>query len=556
MKEEEELYEPIIDLFKDGYFVAAEVPLGPKRIDIVAVSERNEKIIAIEVKINKWKRAFRQALNYQLGADESYVALPQKYSKSIDRERFRASGVGLITVVNGTKAIISIPAKQSPRKSHSYSTLLKAHLAEMKERQKSPNNPSQSSTLPFKLYLWYVATERRYFDDMPDSYDGFIINAHILAHCMSAFTALCTRLNKPFFILPDTHAFQLAPISLFLDAKGGIRTSWEKLAKSYGPLINFVLMQGRKLQPNDFVSKVGSWEQSFYDLVEKVINFQKERVPSTLIGLARFFDEPPVSPPTYLVAPYFFFTSINDPWYEISLQMTRESVKYKEKHKLFAVLCASKNILVSDQAISKIVSDYSFSDLDGILLWIQDFDEEEEPTPLLYGFRKLIRSFKEVGKEVINIHGKFFSCLLYRFGLDGFSTGVCYKEVADPTQFPTGGPPGGPLPKYYLPEIKVKMGKLEAAIAVQQLSSLRCPCEICSKQIDYMLDGATPDAVSKDLMKRHFLLMRRQENEHICKTSLMQVVSEIQGAYNKYKKRADIIPVEHLKRWVEVLKKV
>ena len=553
MEAERELYGPIIDLFKNHFFIASEVPLGPKRIDIVA--ERDEKIIAIEVKVNKWKKAFRQALNYQLGADESYVALPQEYSKPVNQEIFRASGIGLITVEKGGKAIVIIPARQSTKKSRNYSTLIKAHLAEIRQKQKESNNPPRNTDLPFKIYLWYLANERKYFDSMPQYYDGFIVSAHVLGHLTAAFTALCAKLNKPFFVLPDTHAFQLAPVSHFLDTKGEIKTSWDKLAKSYGHLINLILLQGRNLQPEDFLSKQGLWEQTLYDLVSNVINFQKEQVSLALSGLVRFLEEPQMKQSNCLVAPYFFFSSINDPWYQISLKMAQESAKHKGNYRLFAVLCASKSILLSDQAITRIPKDFSFPELDGILLWIQDFDEEDEPTPLLNGFKKLIVSLKEIRKEIINLHGKYFSLMLCHFGLDGLGTGVCYKETADPTHFPTGGPPGGPSPKYYIPEIKVKRGKIEAALAIQQLPSLRCNCDICNQELDYMMDGATPNSISNDLMKRHFLINKRNENEHLCTMSLKQAVSEIRAAYHHYEKNADIVPIEHLKRWAEVLTK-
>lgn len=552
MESERELYGPIIELFKENYTIASEVPLGPKRIDIVAL--KDEKIIAIEVKVNKWKKALRQAMNYQLGADESYVALPLKYSKPVNKDFFQKVGVGLITVDTCGNAVVSIPARQSTNKSHNYSTLIKAHVAEQKEKEKNLNNSSRNTGLSFNIFLWYLANERKYFDSMPEYYDGFLISAHVLEHYTSAFTALCAKLNKPFFVIPDTHAFQLAPISHFFNSKGGIKTSWEKLAKSYGHLINLILTQERNLEPEDFLSKKGTWEQTLYDLVSKVLSFQKERVNLALCGLSRFLEEPQEKEVKYLVSPYFFFSSINDPWYEISLKMATESINHKGDSKLFAIICASKSILLSDEAIAKIVKDYSFSGLDGILVWIQDFDEETEPSQLLHGFKKLIISFKERGKEVINLHGKFFSLMLCHYGLDGVGMGICYKEVANPNHFPTGGPPGGPVPKYYIPKLRIKKGKIEAKLAVQQLPSLRCDCEVCNQELDTMLDAATPDKISRDFMKRHFLINRRNEVNDLCSSSIERVTLAILSVYDTYEKNVDIIPIEQLKRWAAVLR--
>jgi hypothetical protein len=552
MIKETEMYPAVIKLFKGKRFMT-DVPLGPKRIDLVFTSDDPNKIIAVEVKVKNWREALKQALVYQMCADESYVAIHQRYSKPINREKFEELGIGLIMVDTTKNAQIAIPAKQSLRKSYNCATLVQSYIAERNQRAISRSSKQLS---PMKFYLWYVATEKRYFESMPDCYDGFVINAHILEHNASAFSALSTKLGKPFFTIPDTHAFQLAPPYVFFDEKGRIRSSWEKLAKNYGPLIKIILTQQRNLDITDFLSPTGSWEQALYDLVANVMTFQKRRVPAAVKGLARFFDIPVEEPKiaTYLVAPYFYFTSVNDPWYKISLEMTRESLKYKGDHKLFAVLCMSRSILLSDEAMSTILDDYSKLKLDGFLLWICNFREDHEPTPLLLGFRRLVSLLKSLNKKIVNLHGGFYSLVLHHFGLDGFAAGVCYKESADPTEFPTGGPAGGPVPKYYIQGIKVKMDKIEAALAISDLSSLRCSCDICREQTDYMLDIATPDTVSRELMRRHFLMVRKQEKENIAKSSLKHVIRELKDAYNTFESRADIVPIEHLKRWIEAAK--
>jgi len=550
---EEELYRPIFELFGGDYFATSAIELGPKEIDIVLESLTTGKLIAIEVKVRKWKQALRQALNYQLGADESYVAIHEKYSRSINPQKFKELGVGLITVDPKGKAEIRIPPIQSPRKQRNYTTLLRAHVAE--KRIATASNPSTApSNQSFKNYLWYVATERRYYEEYADCYDGLMINAHILAHYTSAFSALCLALDKPFFVLPDTHFLQLARPNLFLDTKGGIRASWEKLGNNYGALTKLVLSQGRNLEPSDFVSKTGSFQQSLYDLVENVLYFQKQRVPSAAHGLARFFDAPPTASPSYLVAPNFFFTSIQDPWYAISLELAKESVSHKETHKLFALICTSKSVLISDKAISTIGDDFSGLGLDGVLVWIQDFSEAYEPLPLLQSFRDFVGKLKERDLSVINLYGSFFSFLMHHYGLDGTGYGICYKDSSDPEDFPTGGPPGGPLPKYYLKDIRTKIGKVEAAVALGQFPSLGCSCEICSEELDYMLDAATPDTISRDLMKRHFLICKREEKKYICENTLSQAIADLAKDYGKHRKKAHLVSIDHLKRWAEAAK--
>jgi hypothetical protein len=59
-----------------------------------------EAVTAVELKLSKWRSALRQADNFGLSADYSWVVLDQDHSKVARRskELFRALGVGLATV--------------------------------------------------------------------------------------------------------------------------------------------------------------------------------------------------------------------------------------------------------------------------------------------------------------------------------------------------------------------------------------------------------------------------------------------------------------------------
>jgi len=65
--------------------VVREVPFLSRCIDIVIIT--NElKSITIEFKIKNWRKAIEQAKNHKLGADKSYICLPEK---KINNELFR-----------------------------------------------------------------------------------------------------------------------------------------------------------------------------------------------------------------------------------------------------------------------------------------------------------------------------------------------------------------------------------------------------------------------------------------------------------------------------------
>jgi hypothetical protein len=107
------------------YFCLTEIQIGNKIPDLVIVSKDYENIIAIEFKIDKWKNALKQALNYQLWAQKSYVAFPEDKIRNVLKNRplFEELGVGILSINNACS--IELKAKDSNYITKSYLTLAK-----------------------------------------------------------------------------------------------------------------------------------------------------------------------------------------------------------------------------------------------------------------------------------------------------------------------------------------------------------------------------------------------------------------------------------------------
>ena len=149
---ESTLYPPLTRHFQKDYLMAWEVPLASKKIDVVcarpkdsyfasnqlASGETNipntfQEIIAIEVKVEKWKKALRQALIYQLCAHKVYVALWYSYLKNVDFDCFARFGVGVIAV-DGNARIVK-ESKQSPHVNPEYMSSIEKYFIEQKVRR-------------------------------------------------------------------------------------------------------------------------------------------------------------------------------------------------------------------------------------------------------------------------------------------------------------------------------------------------------------------------------------------------------------------------------------
>ena len=62
------------DCFK---MVVREVPFLSRCIDLVLITKESTSV-TIEFKINNWRKALEQAKNHKLGADRSYICLPER----------------------------------------------------------------------------------------------------------------------------------------------------------------------------------------------------------------------------------------------------------------------------------------------------------------------------------------------------------------------------------------------------------------------------------------------------------------------------------------------
>ena len=113
-----ELTKPVIGYFQSkGYTIRREVRIGFCRADIVAF--KDDKAVALELKLNNLKKAIVQVKNYQLGVDFVYIVFPLLRAKNVlkkSKEKLKSDGIGLITVDEETCEIrIVLKARRSKR---------------------------------------------------------------------------------------------------------------------------------------------------------------------------------------------------------------------------------------------------------------------------------------------------------------------------------------------------------------------------------------------------------------------------------------------------------
>lgn len=105
-----------------------ELPFVDRGIDIFALkSLPTVRSYAVELKIDDWQKALRQAAIYQLCADYCYVAMPKEKVHKLQLEGFREAGVGVLCVDLESMGVeVLSDARKSPVKRASYSSYIES----------------------------------------------------------------------------------------------------------------------------------------------------------------------------------------------------------------------------------------------------------------------------------------------------------------------------------------------------------------------------------------------------------------------------------------------
>jgi hypothetical protein len=114
-REESALLEPVQGNFRRrGYRRQRdEVQFFEYSIDLYGYAAGLGSTMAVELKLNRWMRAFEQAIIYQLCADYVYLALPMRTVERVDKPLLKRHGIGLIGVHPGSRCVLVFDAIQS-----------------------------------------------------------------------------------------------------------------------------------------------------------------------------------------------------------------------------------------------------------------------------------------------------------------------------------------------------------------------------------------------------------------------------------------------------------
>lgn len=401
--------------------------------------------------------------------------------------------------------------------------------------------------------------EKAYLEKLAKSLDAIIFGGNLMEITPAATCSLILALqNKrggaalPFYLDPMTYCFgpyidpQTGKKRIDLEAlkserlekRGsknkikGVKESYTALAEQLGSHFQSAVKTSKAIDPSNLAPADRD------KLCQGVVDYQLKRVDEILSDDELMKEFVGKGRPAAVFAPYFY---VHDRWADDGLKtaidLATRTVGLKPSAPVHSVICASDSILSNAARRKYLMDELPKTNVAGVWLWFDGFDELRAPLEQLIGFRSIVQGLNRK-MEVYNLHGGYFSLLLTHDGLTGISHGVGYGE-----QKPVAKVIGAAAPtvRYYLPPICKRVGVPDIQRCFPDMGiktpadlfAKVCDCQICKGVIGSDLarfasfgemhranptaqrDSQTPAAAK--MCRFHFLINRLKEREAVAK---------------------------------------
>ena len=417
--------------------------------------------------------------------------------------------------------------------------------------------------------------EKNFFlGSFADDYDAIIINGNMLANSENAMSAFVFKVQKPFLIDPQTHAFQHDP-KYITNGNGDIKSSIKKLAENFGSLITSGLVKGEAIKASDLTD--------IDEFVKLVIKFERDNIKTKILDSddneyitfeGSTFEENSLVP-IGIISPYFYMDSYTiSSWLPVNIRLVNKTKELVGADTIvFAEIVISKDILNNNILLNQIITAYLGSSCDKILIWIDSFAEENQDVASLNNLINFVKQLRVGGKEVYNLYGGYFSILLTANdnGLSGVSHGLEYGESRG--VIPVGG--GVPLVKYYFPPFHTRLRIEDLARILtlkgwqpgannQEFASEVCDCPKCFnigqfeetlplKKVGRGIRRAFPTTAAKRHSLEHYLYCKQKEFQIVNSKTLKELAGDMRQTKVAYNNIVDEKLTQHLDNWSDAI---
>jgi hypothetical protein len=424
------------------------------------------------------------------------------------------------------------------------------------------------------------AEQEHFLYPRKESYYGVIINANMATYAPDGLAAFLIGKTKDvrYIIDPLTHAFQHDP-AVLKNNSGDVKSSITTLASIYGePILRNI--GKRPILPEDITPSL------LEGMVENCFNFQKNYLTDAIKNSDsyKYLEKSDEDLEPYVIIPPYFYITENtfDDWFSLQLSSISIALKTEDPRKIFAEIVISKSLLTSTK-LDILIENYKILDIRGFLIWIDDFDEHMASEQELKSLRRLVGELHFNNKEVINLHGGYFSTLLAGVlgnnSLTGVAHGFEYGEYRP--VIPVGG--GIPIAKFYIPTLHQRYKYKEALNILNNGNWLEsssvfyekiCSCPRCQIVIqddpkNFVQFGKPnvknvkrgsgfvrmefPTGEAKENCLKHYLEVKEKEFIFASQKSSAEIIQNLDNGVEQFKKIIGLEGVSHLRNWKKVL---
>ena len=416
-----------------------------------------------------------------------------------------------------------------------------------------------------KNYLRFgVQRKKDFFEDAKKTYDGIVIPGNILLYQYKATPLVVYKTHKPFFIDPMSYLLG-KPFDQFKntgkrpssDSLQKFKPSFERLLEGHG-LIPTTL---QNLSAEQLLGVFIQEEEELKKFVDNAILFQIKKMQRTEEDIKKIDKDLldidiSLLLPEVIVPPYFTIDYHNyDQIYALSqkiLNISRSS-KRPGEHKIFPMLHLTKLAIKDEKIRNGIVELINYNEFLGVIIWVDDFSEQRDANEdLINPLIKLIKNISSLEKEVIIMHGGFFSMALSHFGVTHVCHGIGYGESkSGAASAKSGGPP--PV-RFYIKELHAFLTLEKALDVLKNYDELICNCQACKRVIAGNYHNVTNYFNQEGMADIHFMLARHSEKNQIGNSSLEELIDDLKTMYKTYGAMKDV-DLSFLNIWATTLEK-
>jgi hypothetical protein len=448
------------------------------------------------------------------------------------------------------------------------------------------------------IYHYNTHGEKRYFlgKEHHSLYDVIALNGNIVSLTPNGVAGFLSTSGKPFYIDPQTYAFQYPTIHLKADVsdkdKGEeprfeFKPSIVKLAvERLGSIFANVITTDRPIHYAAFYNNNKINLETIDEVCSKIINFQLNTMIDEVDAETREYIEGNSNlTPQFIIAPYFSLTRHTwSKWFEINLCCFKRTKELCKQTPVFMAIVISRDLLSNYNTICDQIASMK---PDGIVLWIDDFIEEYISDSEITNYIELLRELRKCTKTIYISHGGYLSLLLSRpetKGLvDGVGHSVNYGEHRGVV--PIGG--GIPMARFYLLSVHSRLRFGDAAgiaVGMNWLASEKiyrdkiCKCRQCvdlfstnksAEKVFYAYGDNKPVTIrrrsgsivrleyptkeAKQIATRHYLYNKAEEFKDVNEQSLNVLLQNLETTYNEIASQIGEEFVSHLLTWCQNL---